>query len=113
MMRRDTQTLCGKTGQRGQVRSQIAAADERGQPDRAQADGATVGRRLFNKEETAEMLGICVRTLDELAKEGKIKRVKIGARVMYDLPDIDAFIEAQKEVGSDEAITRSSERRTP
>jgi len=55
---------------------------------------------LVTSREAARLLSISERTLWELAKTRKVKRVKIGRSVRYHINDLEAWIEAQKE-GSD------------
>ena len=44
-------------------------------------------RRLLNKSELADRLGICARTIGELQTEG-MPTVKFGKRVLFDYEDI-------------------------
>lgn len=56
---------------------------------------------LIDSREAAKALSICQRKLFQLTKEGKIKRVKIGVRVLYDPRDLIDFVDAQKGVPDD------------
>ncbi|RNL61011.1 DNA-binding protein [Nocardioides marmoriginsengisoli] len=56
----------------------------------------TVQRRLLGYPEVATYLGISVRAAKELAHEGKLLKVLIGHRVLFDVVDVDHFIEQIK-----------------
>lgn len=49
-------------------------------------------RRLLGYADAAEYLGISLRGMKTLAKEGKIPKTPIGARVLFDREDLDAFV---------------------
>lgn len=53
-------------------------------------------RRLLSYEYAAAYLGISLRGMKTLSAEGEIRRVEIGARVLFDRSDLDAFIERTK-----------------
>ena len=42
----------------------------------------TTGDRLVNRKEAASMLGVCVRTIDALIREKKLRAVRIHRRVL-------------------------------
>jgi hypothetical protein len=46
------------------------------------------------------MLGVCPRTLANLADAGRIKRLKLGKSVRYARVDLDAFVEELRAAGS-------------
>jgi excisionase family DNA binding protein len=65
---------------------------------------------LFTREEAAEFLRLSVPQLDNLAREHKITRIKIGegppSRVLYRKRDLDAFVEANIEpVSCDQIVS--------
>jgi hypothetical protein len=52
---------------------------------------------LLDKREAADMLGVCVGTIDNKRKgPDALRFVKIGSRVLFDPKDICAYIDAQK-----------------
>jgi hypothetical protein len=53
-------------------------------------------KRLLPAKEAATMLSISPRLLWSLSKLGKIASVRIAGRVLYDVHDLDAFIESSK-----------------
>lgn len=58
----------------------------------------TAERRLLSYAHAAEYLGISLRGMKELAADGKIRKVQIGARVLFDRSDLDAYVERAKKV---------------
>ena len=53
--------------------------------------------RLLDKRSAAKVLGICERTLFGLTQpRGPIPAVRIGARVLYELSDLKAFVASSK-----------------
>lgn len=56
-----------------------------------------VERRLLNYERAAAYIGVSVRTMKELGgPNGRIPRVNIEGRVLFDKVDLDAFIDKTK-----------------
>lgn len=55
-----------------------------------------VERRLLDYTRTAAYLGISLRSAKALAKDGKFPKVPIGHRVLFDVVDLDAYIERVK-----------------
>lgn len=53
-------------------------------------------KRLLDYEHLAHYLSVSVRTAKELAAEGKFVKVPIGNRVLFDVADVDAYIERTK-----------------
>lgn len=54
-------------------------------------------RRLLDYGRSAAYLGISLRSMKELGgPDGKIPRVEIGHRVLFDRGDLDRFIEKTK-----------------
>lgn len=53
-------------------------------------------RRLMSYEDAASYLGISVRGMKQLAKDGLIRKTPIGARVLFDREDVDTYIERAK-----------------
>lgn len=52
--------------------------------------------QLHTKEETAEFLRVCTRTLHDLTKAKKIRSIKIGKSVRYSSTAIAEFIRSQE-----------------
>lgn len=57
---------------------------------------APIERRLLNYTALAAYLGISLRQAKELAAAGEFVKIHIGARVLFDKADADAFIERAK-----------------
>ena len=55
-----------------------------------------VERRMHNYKQAAAYLGISLRSMNQLAADGKIPKTHIGHRVLFDREDLDAFIEKAK-----------------
>ena len=53
-------------------------------------------KRLYNEREAAEYLGRSIYSIRELRYNGVLKYIKVGARVQYDICDLDEFIEHHK-----------------
>ena len=53
-------------------------------------------RRLLNYDAAKTYLGISLRQMKNLAAAGEIRKTQIGARVLFDVYDLDAFIERIK-----------------
>lgn len=53
-------------------------------------------RRLLDYAHMAAYLGVSLRGAHELAKEGHVRKVQIGHRVLFDKVDLDAYIERIK-----------------
>lgn len=53
-------------------------------------------RRLLNYAALATYLGISLRQAKELASKGEFAKIHIGARVLFDKADADAFVERAK-----------------
>ena len=63
--------------------------------------GSSVVRVLLTMEETAEMLGICTKTLRAHVAAGDIRYVLVGKRTRkFTQSDINAFIEDRRECHS-------------
>lgn len=59
--------------------------------------------RLMNESETAEFLGVAIRTLQDWRVRGsKLRFVKIGSLVRYRLSDVDAFIASNTRTSTSE-----------
>ena len=59
-------------------------------------DGSTNARRLLSVRDAAVYLGISQWTMRGLGWNGEIPQIKIGRRVLYDLADLDRFVELSK-----------------
>ena len=53
-------------------------------------------RRLLDYPALAVYLGVSKRQAEKLAKAGEFPKVTIGARVLFDVVDVDAYIERLK-----------------
>ncbi len=53
-------------------------------------------RRYVNINEVSEYTSIPVKSLYELASQGRIPSIKLGSRVLFDLKDIDKMMESMK-----------------
>lgn len=53
-------------------------------------------RRLFPKKEAAHYLGISIRSLEYLVRDGHILQVPLCGRKLYDKADLDALIDGAK-----------------
>ena len=49
----------------------------------------------LDRRQAAEYLSISTRLLDNLASAGQIPRVKIGAKTLFRIADLDAFVDSQ------------------
>ena len=54
-------------------------------------------KRLFTRQEAAEYLGRSVRGLDGLVAKGAVASVRGDSRPMFDVRDLDAWIQKNKE----------------
>jgi excisionase family DNA binding protein len=53
-------------------------------------------RRLLDYAHLAAYLSISIRAAKQLAADGAIRKVLIGHRVLFDVQDVDAYIERVK-----------------
>lgn len=53
-------------------------------------------RRMLSYALAATYLGISLRGMKEIAAKGEVLKVQIGARVLFDREDLDAFIDRKK-----------------
>ena len=53
-------------------------------------------KRYVNINEVSEYMSIPVKSLYELASQGRIPSIKYGRRVLFDLQDIDKMMESMK-----------------
>ncbi len=53
-------------------------------------------RRYVNINEVSKYTSIPVKSLYELASQGRIPSIKLGSRVLFDLQDIDKMMESMK-----------------
>lgn len=56
----------------------------------------TVERRMYDYKSAAAYLSISLRGMKQLAHDGKVRKVLIGHRVLFDKDDLDAFIDKLK-----------------
>jgi hypothetical protein len=56
-----------------------------------------VQRRMLPYADAATYLGISLRSMKGLAAEDKVRKTLIGHRVLFDVRDLDEFIERAKE----------------
>jgi excisionase family DNA binding protein len=55
-------------------------------------------KRLYNVNEAAVYLGRSAWALREMYYQGKVPTVKDGRRILFDIQDLDAWIEAHKKI---------------
>lgn len=53
-------------------------------------------RRLFPRADAAYYLGISLRSMDQLKKDGKIAPTELAGRTVYDRRDLDAYVDRVK-----------------
>ena len=53
-------------------------------------------RRYVNINEVSEYTSLPVKSLYELASQGRMPSIKLGRRVLFDLHDIDKMMESMK-----------------
>jgi excisionase family DNA binding protein len=51
---------------------------------------------LLTKAQTAKLLAVCPRTVDNMIADGRLKLVKLGTAARIDPRDLRAFIDAAK-----------------
>ena len=61
-------------------------------------DTATMTRGALSRKDAAHYLSISTRLLDQLAADGKLTRAKIGAKSVFLIEDLDAFLNASRVV---------------
>jgi excisionase family DNA binding protein len=54
------------------------------------------GRRLLTVKDAAEYLSCTIWAVRELAWAQKVPSIKIGRRLLFDIRDLDAFVETAK-----------------
>lgn len=59
---------------------------------------ANAERRLLDYPHLAAYLSVSLRTAKQIAADGKIPKVKIESKVLFDRADADAYIEKLKRV---------------
>lgn len=57
----------------------------------------TTNRLLMTERQAAEAMGVCPRTLANLVRARKLTCVKIGRAKRYDVRDLTAYIDRQKQ----------------
>lgn len=57
-------------------------------------DTATPTRGALSRKEAAHYLSISTRLLDQLARDGRLTRAKIGFKSVYLIEDLDKFLNA-------------------
>ena len=58
----------------------------------ARLDGPHMSPRLLTKADTAQVLGVSVRTLERLAATGALVPVRVEGSVRYRVTDVDAYV---------------------
>ena len=53
-------------------------------------------KRYVNINEVSEYMSLPVKSLYELASQGRMPSIKLGSRVLFDLQDIDKMMESMK-----------------
>jgi excisionase family DNA binding protein len=64
------------------------------------AEPTTLVEPLLTKAQTAKLLGVCSRTVDNMVASGRLKLVKLGTAARIDPRDLRAFIDAAKQTGT-------------
>lgn len=64
-----------------------------------QNDKSSPDRQVFSRQQAAEYLGICVRSLDSLTADGELPHFKARSRVLYDKGTLDQWIRGQQRRG--------------
>jgi excisionase family DNA binding protein len=62
-----------------------------------------MNKRLVNKKELAQYLNLSIYTIDAWVSQNRIPFVKMGSRVLFDLVEIDKWIEKQKVASKESA----------
>ena len=55
-----------------------------------------MNKRLLNVKEAAAYLGVTVFFMRTLAWEKRVTPLRLGQRMLFDVQDLDAFVDAQK-----------------
>ena len=55
-----------------------------------------MNKRLLNVKEAAAYLGVTVFFMRTLAWEKRVMPLRLGKRMLFDVQDLDAFVDAQK-----------------
>lgn len=63
---------------------------------RTKAQAVPIQRRLLDYSGVATYLSVSRRQAEKLAADGEIAKVQIGHRVLFDVADVDAYIERVK-----------------
>lgn len=63
---------------------------------RPKVQAAPIQRRLLNYDGLAAYLSISKRQAEQLAADGEIPKTPIGSRVLFDVRDVDAYVERIK-----------------
>jgi excisionase family DNA binding protein len=64
--------------------------------DPSSSKGLEATRGLLGYQETAQYLGVSVRTVHALADDGSLSRIRLRGRVLFALTDLMAFIERSR-----------------
>ena len=64
-------------------------------PEKSVQPEQSIERIGVSAETAAEMIGVCVRTMWNLAKEQKIRTVRIGTRVIFSVQSLREFIDGK------------------
>jgi len=59
--------------------------------------------KLLSVKDACDLLGVGRTTLYQLRKRGLIRSVRIGRRVLFDLRDLEIFVEKSKQKAADVA----------
>jgi len=67
------------------------------------------GDALLKKPDVAQWLDVCVGTVDNLRKDGKLRAIKVGSKVRFIRRDVEGYLESEREIANgDEVAVRSS-----
>ncbi len=56
------------------------------------AEKLSVHDSVLSREDAAKFLAVTTRTLDQLATDGELTRVKLGTRTVFQISDLKKFI---------------------
>ena len=58
------------------------------------------GDALLKKPDVAQWLDVCVGTVDNLRKDGKLPAIKVGSKVRFKRRDVEKYLESEREIAN-------------
>jgi excisionase family DNA binding protein len=58
------------------------------------------GDALLKKPDVAQWLDVCVGTVDNLRKDGKLPAIKVGSKVRFKRRDVERYLESEREIAN-------------